>query len=35
MYQLLKQIAKTGIVSEPPPQTDEGLRLVEQRLSTA
>lgn len=33
MYQLLKQIAKTGIVSEPPPSTDEGVRLVEQRLS--
>ena len=35
MYQLLKQIAKTGIVSEAPPQADERLRSVEQRLSNA
>jgi Ni,Fe-hydrogenase III small subunit len=34
MYQLLRQIAKTGIVSEPPPSTDEALRLIEQRLGT-
>jgi Ni,Fe-hydrogenase III small subunit len=32
MYQLLKQIAKTGIVTEPPPPPDESLRQVEQRL---
>ena len=28
MYQLLKQIAKTGIVSESPPQPDETLRQI-------
>jgi len=32
MYQLLKQIARTGIVTERPPAADESLRLVEQRL---
>lgn len=32
MYQLLKRVARTGIVTEPPPQADEGLRLVAQRL---
>jgi Ni,Fe-hydrogenase III small subunit len=32
MYQILKQIAKTGIVTEPPPQTDETLRLTRERL---
>ena len=32
MYQLLRQIAKTGIVSEPPPHSDEELRQIEQRL---
>jgi Ni,Fe-hydrogenase III small subunit len=32
MYQLLRQIAKTGIVSEPPPPADETLRQIEQRL---
>ena len=32
MYQLLRQIAKTGIVSEPPPHADEALRQIEQRL---
>ena len=32
MYQLLKQIAKTGIVSESPPQPDETLRQIEQQL---
>jgi len=35
MYQLLKQIVKTGIVSEPPPQGDERLRQLEQRLPEA
>jgi Ni,Fe-hydrogenase III small subunit len=33
MYTILKQIAKTGIVTEPAPQPDEALRQVEQRLS--
>jgi Ni,Fe-hydrogenase III small subunit len=33
MYQLLKQIAKTGIVTEPSPPPDESLRQVEQRLA--
>src|SRR4051812_41462857 len=33
MYQILKKIATTGIVTEPPPATDEHLRLVQQRLS--
>ncbi|TAK67131.1 MAG: NADH-quinone oxidoreductase subunit NuoB [Betaproteobacteria bacterium] len=32
MYQLLRQIAKTGIVSEAPPHSDEALRQIEQRL---
>lgn len=32
MYRLLMQIAKTGIVSEAPPHTDEALRQIEQRL---
>ena len=32
MYQLLKQIAKTGIVSEPAPAADEALRMIEQQL---
>ena len=32
MYQLLKQIAKTGIVTEGAPQPDPSLRLVEQQL---
>ena len=32
MYQLLRQIAKTGIVSEPPPPAYEALRQIEQRL---
>ena len=35
MYQLLRQIAKTGIVSEPPPHPDEALRQIEQRLGAA
>ena len=33
MYQLLKQIAKTGIVTEPAPNPDENLRQLGQRLS--
>ncbi len=32
MYQILKQIVRTGIKTEAPPQTDEALRLVVQRL---
>ena len=32
MYQMLKQIAKTGIVTEPAPTSDEKLRLAEQKL---
>jgi Ni,Fe-hydrogenase III small subunit len=32
MYQLLKQIAKTGIVTEPAPLPDAALREIEQRL---
>jgi Ni,Fe-hydrogenase III small subunit len=32
MYQILKQIIKTGIKTETPPQADEAMRLVEQRL---
>jgi Ni,Fe-hydrogenase III small subunit len=32
MYQLLKQIAKTGIVTEPAPLPDAALREVEQKL---
>jgi len=32
MYQTLRQIAKTGIVSEAPPHSDETLRRIEQRL---
>ena len=32
MYQLLKQIAKVGIKTEAPPQADEALRVVSQRL---
>jgi len=35
MYQLLKQIAKTGIVTEAPPATDEALRATAQRLGEA
>ncbi|HTP96960.1 MAG TPA: NADH-quinone oxidoreductase subunit B family protein [Burkholderiales bacterium] len=35
MYQLLKQIVKTGIVTEPPPAADEALRAVAQRLDRA
>jgi Ni,Fe-hydrogenase III small subunit len=32
MYQLLKQIAKTGIKTEVAPPADEALRLLQQRL---
>ncbi len=32
MYQILKQIVKTGIKTETPPQADESMRAVEQRL---
>jgi Ni,Fe-hydrogenase III small subunit len=32
MYQLLKQIARTGIKTEAPPGTDEALRVTAQRL---
>ncbi len=32
MYRLLRQIAKTGIVSESPPPPDETLRRIEQQL---
>jgi Ni,Fe-hydrogenase III small subunit len=32
MYQIIKQIIKTGIKTETPPQADEAMRLVEQRL---
>ncbi len=32
MYQILKQIVRTGIKSEVPPQTDDAMRLVVQRL---
>jgi Ni,Fe-hydrogenase III small subunit len=35
MYQLLKQIVKTGLVSEAPPAPDEGLRVLAQRLDEA
>ena len=32
MYQLLRQIVKTGIVREPAPDADETLRQIEQQL---
>ncbi|HTS53066.1 MAG TPA: formate hydrogenlyase, partial [Burkholderiales bacterium] len=32
MYQILKKIAQTGIVSEPTPAPDETLRLLRERL---
>ena len=35
MYQILKQIAKSGIVTEPAPQPDEALRASAQRLGEA
>jgi Ni,Fe-hydrogenase III small subunit len=34
MLKLLRQIAVTGIVTEPPPRPDPTLRLVEQRLKS-
>lgn len=35
MYQILKKIAATGIVTELPPQPDQELRAVQQRLEDA
>src|SRR2546425_4689622 len=35
MYRLLRQIAKTGIITEPAPQSDESLRQLEQRMDEA
>jgi Ni,Fe-hydrogenase III small subunit len=35
MYQLLKQIARTGIVTEPAPPADEALRATARELDTA
>ena len=35
MYQLLKQIARTGIVTEAAPQPDGALRVARQRLDAA
>jgi Ni,Fe-hydrogenase III small subunit len=35
MYRLLRQIAKTGIITEPAPQPDEALRELEQRMGEA
>jgi Ni,Fe-hydrogenase III small subunit len=35
MYQILRQIIKTGIKTEAPPQADESMRLIEQRLQQA
>ena len=35
MYQILKQIAKTGVVTEAAPDADEALRQVAQRLQDA
>jgi Ni,Fe-hydrogenase III small subunit len=32
MYQILRKIARTGIVTEPPPEPDQSLRLLQQRL---
>jgi Ni,Fe-hydrogenase III small subunit len=32
MYQILKQIVRTGIKTEAPPQADDAMRLVPQRL---
>jgi Ni,Fe-hydrogenase III small subunit len=32
MYQILKQIAKTGILTEQPPETDGALRVISERL---
>jgi Ni,Fe-hydrogenase III small subunit len=33
VYQILKKIARTGIVTEPPPEPDETLHVVRQRLA--
>jgi Ni,Fe-hydrogenase III small subunit len=35
MYRILKQIARTGIVSEAPPHPDQALHLVRERLKGA
>jgi Ni,Fe-hydrogenase III small subunit len=35
MFPMLRQILRTGIVSEPPPAADEDLRVTAQRLSDA
>jgi Ni,Fe-hydrogenase III small subunit len=35
MYRILKKIAVTGIVTQPPPLADEQMRIVTQRLSAA
>jgi len=35
MYQLLKQIVRTGLVTEAPPAPDEQLRVLAQRLDEA
>jgi Ni,Fe-hydrogenase III small subunit len=35
MYQLLKQIAKVGIKTEAPPETDEALRVIASTLGAA
>ena len=32
MYQIIKQMLRTGIKTETPPATDESLRIVQQRL---
>jgi Ni,Fe-hydrogenase III small subunit len=32
VYQILRKIARTGIVTEPPPEPDESLRVLQQRL---
>jgi len=35
MYRILRQIARTGLVSETPPQADERYRLLSNRLQAA
>jgi Ni,Fe-hydrogenase III small subunit len=35
MYRILRKIAGTGILTEPPPTPDDELRLVRERLSSA
>ena len=35
MYRILKKIASTGLVSEPPPSLDQDMRGTQQRLSDA